>query len=292
MKTDKELYKLFSSCPQLLFEAANFKPDDKYSMVSITFKEFERRTDGLLEPVSDDKPVYLVEFQAYWDNTVYHRLIMEMAAYGKENPKRDIRGILVFTNKNLDLKTLPWHELTKSDKNIFKVVYLETFLDDLEKKNPDHPLVSTFKPYREKDKKILKQKARHWYHNINSSSLPKPVKESFETVFTRWMQERFVNLSYKEVTQMFVKLTPLEETRSYKELVTLGEKSGEKKAAGKIVARIMAKKFDTKIQRISPRLRPLQTKDIMDLGDSLLAMNTFEDALRWINERKKVIQGT
>jgi len=39
---------------------------------------------------------------------------MEMAAYGVENPKRDIRGILAFTHKEIDKKTLPWHELTLS----------------------------------------------------------------------------------------------------------------------------------------------------------------------------------
>lgn len=46
MKSDKELYKLFSSCPELLFNAANSKPCDTYKMVSITLKEFERRSDG------------------------------------------------------------------------------------------------------------------------------------------------------------------------------------------------------------------------------------------------------
>jgi len=40
-----------------------------------------------------------------------------------EHPKRDIRGILVFTHKNIDKKTLPWHELTLSKKEVFKVIY-------------------------------------------------------------------------------------------------------------------------------------------------------------------------
>ena len=298
MKTDKELYKLFSSCPELLFEVTQMKPCDTYTMVSITLKEFERRTDGFLQPKSEKSPVYFVEFQAYVDITIYHRLIMEMAAYGVEYPKRDIRGILVFTHHQLDNKTLPWHALTESKKQLFRVVYLEDYLDDLERKYPNHPLVATFKPYRIKNKQTLKKNARIWYRNITKSSLPKSVKESFESIFTRWMQERFVNYTYMEVTKMFVELTPLEKTRSYKELVAIGEikgekrgkKIGEKKAMQRLIARLMAKKFKINIQKITPRLRALRPNDIIELGDHILSMNSFEDAFQWIDERKKKIK--
>ena len=86
MKTDKELYTIFASRPDLLFECAGINISGTYVMSSVTFKEFEQRSDGLLEPVSEEDPVYIAEFQAYSDDTVYHRLIMEMAAYGKNHP--------------------------------------------------------------------------------------------------------------------------------------------------------------------------------------------------------------
>jgi predicted transposase YdaD len=306
MKTDKELYRLFSSCPELLFEAANSKPYDTYEMISITLKEFERRADGFLQPTSENSPVYFVEFQADWDNTIYHRLIMEMAAYGVENPKRDIRGILVFIHKNIDQKTLPWHELTLSKKDVFKVIHLLDYLNELEKKDPKHPLVSTFKPYCIKDKHSLKKNARKWYRNIQKSSLAPQVKESFESVFTRWMVERFDNLSFEEVTKMFLELTPLEKTRSYKELVAIGKKEGKKegKIEGKIegkkegkmeatrrlITRLVANKFNINYRRVAPRLRALRTKDMIEFADNLFSMNSFEDAFQWIDERKKKIK--
>jgi len=31
-----------------------------------------------------------------------------------------------------------------------------------------------------------------------------------------------------------------------------------------------------------PRLNPLRTKDIMELGENLLTMSSFEDAFKWI----------
>ena len=94
MKTDKELYRIFSDYPELLFDIADLQPDDTYEMISITLKGFERRSDGFLQPKSEDSPVYFVELQAYYDDTIYHRTIMEMAAYGVQNPKREFEAYL------------------------------------------------------------------------------------------------------------------------------------------------------------------------------------------------------
>ena len=90
---------------------------------------------------------------------------------------------------------------------------------------------------------------------------------------------------------MFVELTPLEETRSYKELVAIGKKEGkkegEKKATKRLIARMIANKFNIKIQRITPRLKSLRIKDMIELGDNIFTMNSLEDAFQWINSRKK-----
>jgi len=69
-----------------------------------------------------------------------------------------------------------------------------------------------------------------------------------------------------------------------------GKKIGEKKAAKKLIAKQMATKFNININRIMPRLNPLRTDDIMDLGEQILSMKTFDDAFKWINNRKKMIQ--
>lgn len=54
-----ELYTLFSSRPDLLFKCAGIEISGTYEMKSVTFKEFEQRSDGLLEPVSGEEPVYI-----------------------------------------------------------------------------------------------------------------------------------------------------------------------------------------------------------------------------------------
>ena len=65
---------------------------------------------------------------------------------------------------------------------------------------------------------------------------------------------------------------------------------GERLAAKKLIAKLMAKKFNINLKRVMPRLNPLRTNDIMELGEYILAMNTFDDANQWINARKKQIK--
>jgi len=258
MKTDKELYRLFAARPDYLFECAGIKVSGTYEMKSVTFKEFERRSDGLLQPLSDSDPVYLVEFQAYADNTVYHRLVMEMAAYGKEHPDRKIRGILVFTASELDPKTDPWHKLTEAGESL-KVVYLDDFLDKLEKRHPDHPLLAVFSPLRIGDTEVLRRNAGKWRQDIEKEPDTK-ARENFVAVFTRWMQERFSNLTYEEVISMFAEITPLEHTVSYKEIFAKGTNHGktEGKTEGKQEGR-----YET-IREELERLRVLRSQNVLN----------------------------
>jgi len=244
MKTDKELYRLFASRPDFLFECAGIKVSGTYEMKSVTFKEFERRSDGLLEPLSNKEPVYIAEFQAYEDKTVYHRLIMEMAAYGKEYPEREVRGILVFTTSELDPKTQPWQGMSKSGDGL-KIVYLDDFLDKLKDKHPSHPLVAVFSPLQIEDIDILRENAKQWRQDIEQGGLHGKAKENFVAVFTRWMQERFSNLTYEEVVSMFAEITPLEDTVSYKEIFAKGEKEG--KFEGKLEGKLEGK-FEGKLE--------------------------------------------
>ena len=113
-------------------------------------------------------------------------------------------------------------------------------------------------------------------------------------VFTQWMQERFASLTYEEVIKMFAELTPLEQTRSYRELVAIGEKRGEKRgqdlATRRIIAQLIAKKFNIHIQRVIPRLRSLPIKDVIALSDHLFAMKSFIETFQWIDERKSQIK--
>ncbi len=117
MKTDKEFYRLFSADLNMLFELTGMEVKGKYAMKSLTLKDLELRMDGFLTSDQGEEPVYFVEFQAYHDETIYHRVIKGMAVYGEDHPKQSVRGMILFTKESLDPKTDPWYYLKSNCKN-------------------------------------------------------------------------------------------------------------------------------------------------------------------------------
>ena len=228
MKTDKELYKIFSAYPDYLFKCASIRKKTTYTMKSVTFKELERRSDGVLMPEDPQAPTYIVEFQAQTDKKIYHRIIMEMAAFALMQEDCDIRGILVFMHKGLDPKTNPWHSLSKSKEKFLRIVFLDEYLKKLEQRQPDHVMVAAFKPLLEKDLNALKNNAHKFYQKINKSRLPKSAKENIQDAFISWLTVRFKKLPYKEVIKMIKDLPNFEQTRFFQDIVGIGKKQGEK----------------------------------------------------------------
>ncbi len=233
MKTDKEFYKLFSADPKRLFELIGISTQVDYTMKSITLKDLELRVDGFLESDYENEPVYFVEFQGYPDKTIYHRMVKAMAIYGETHPDRQIRGMILFTKESLDPKTKPWYNLTEFKDQGFKVYYFDEMLKELEAKEMHHPLVSVFKPYLIEDQELLKEESKKWYVALEGGVLDERVRDIYCTIFIRWMQERFTKLTYEEIFTMLESLTPIEETRSYKELIEKGKKEGKKEGETK-----------------------------------------------------------
>ena len=56
MKTDKQLYKLFSELPEYFFDLTGIKPSTRYTLTSETVKEFSRSMDGLMKPDNAGNP--------------------------------------------------------------------------------------------------------------------------------------------------------------------------------------------------------------------------------------------
>ncbi len=238
MKSDKEFFKLFSACPKMLFDITGIEMYKSYTMTSITFKELEQRMDGYMETNDIDDPVYFAEFQGYYSDTIYQRITKGMAIFSENNPKRQVRGMIIFTKKSLDPKTEPWYLLTKIENSPFQVFYLDDILEELENKNPEHPLLLVFKPFLIDDEAELESQSKEWYSKLQQSTdLSDQMKDTFNSVFINWMMERFKNYSYEEVLAMVESLTPLEETRAYKELVSKGREEEKIAIAKKMLNR-------------------------------------------------------
>ena len=97
VRTDKQLYKIFSAWPEILEEIIQTGERGAYRFSSVTLKDLERRLDGLFVSETPGAPVYVVEFQAQYERTIYQRTFSAMALYSEANPDALVYGLLVFT---------------------------------------------------------------------------------------------------------------------------------------------------------------------------------------------------
>jgi len=81
---------------------------------SKTFKEIEKRTDGLLLPESPHRRLTIVEIQGYEDPFLYQRVVIEMALVQQEYVDRDVRGIILLLDDTTDPKTEPWRKVVRA----------------------------------------------------------------------------------------------------------------------------------------------------------------------------------
>ena len=100
MKTDKELYRIFEVAPEWVFELAGLPSPGKSTLRSVVVKALERRADGVIVPESRDQPITIVEFQFQTDDTIYGRIVVEMAAVQQAFPGQVVQGIIFFGYNN------------------------------------------------------------------------------------------------------------------------------------------------------------------------------------------------
>jgi predicted transposase YdaD len=223
MKTDKELYRIFEVAPEWVFELAGLPSPGRSKLRSVTLKELERRTDGVIVPDAADQPITIVEFQFQADDRIYRRTVVEMATVQDIYPERAVQGVIFFGYNRLDPKTKPWVQVVRS-------FVLPDLLKEWERKHPKHPLVAVFKPLLAESEAALQRQAAEYFRVIRQSSLTAACKGTLEEVFVSWLEQRFKYKDKKEIETMLLgELPDLEETASGKDLIRIGEERGEKR---------------------------------------------------------------
>ncbi|CAK0772356.1 DUF4351 domain-containing protein [Gammaproteobacteria bacterium] len=225
MKTDQPIY-LFMAMGAEAFRVltGGLLLPGPYRFNSMTFKTLERRIDGVFEPEGHEGPVYLVEFQGQFSEAAWYNLMVKVGLYGEAYPGRDVRGILVFLHSNLD----PRHPkgIGKRKDRLFQAVYLDRFLPKWLEQEPNNPYVVVFAPLVLKAKSVLREQAPRLWETIQKAPLEPNTREILSEILAFWFFERFNTLSKQEVWAMFHSLTPLKETRAYREILAEGRAEG------------------------------------------------------------------
>ena len=223
MDSDKHLYEIFEAFPQWVFELTRRRSPGPCRFQSVTVKAIQRSADGVLIPEVIKEAILAVEFQMYFDDQIYYRVVVEMASLQQEHAGREVQGIVIFASNDLDPKTSPWSQVVSA-------YYLDEMLAELAKTSPDHPMIALFQPLIEKDRERLQANASKYYTQIESFVTDERLKTKLISVFIDWLLQRFTDLGKTEIEKMLLgKLPDLRETQAGKDLIAIGVTEGMEK---------------------------------------------------------------
>lgn len=143
MKTDPSIYAFLATDPEAFrVLTGGLALQGDYAFRSLTLKGIERRLDGLYEPQGHDGPAYVMEFQAQPDSGIWYNLMAKVGLYGEKQPKLEVRGLLIFLRERDD----PWFGRFGHTNALIRAVYLDRFLPDWLKREPENPFVAALAP--------------------------------------------------------------------------------------------------------------------------------------------------
>jgi hypothetical protein len=205
-----------------------------------------------------------------------------MALVGERHPGRVVRGFILFAQASLDPRTEPWYGLMERDPAApLRGAYWPDLLQRLALAQPDHPLLGVFLPYLEADLERLRAQAPPVYRRLQATTRPETTRRHCVDVFQSWLMARFKTLSLEEILKMLGELTPLEETRAYKELVAKGRQEGREREA-----RLVLRQLQRRLGAVSPaqqaRIAALPIEALEDLGEALLDFADMADLSAWL----------
>jgi len=299
--TDDPFYKLMKISGDAMLKLIGIQSNNDYEPRAIVLKEKRLYPDIVLYPKDKTREIVMIEFQGYKEPMMRYIMSSKITMMcTQENYTGPILGAIVYTDGIYKKAALPFNIKSQSNQFWIKGQFIEIDLSRYTEKDLiaiDKQLVvlAPFTLPKNYPKDDYIRKCREWKKQIDHTYSQKSVYEVIN-IISLFILDRQRHMSRKEVQSMFN--FDISQTLVGQELLDEGEKKGEKKgekrgeknAATRLTAKLMAKKFDMSIRRILPRLYPLRTVDIMDLGENILSMNTFDEAYQWINNRKKLIK--
>ncbi len=288
MHSDKHIYLLLGADPEFLYRLTGLRINGRYRFDALDVKALERRIDGVVVPETEAEPIWAIEVQAWRDPTIYHRLLIDMGLLGERYPGREVRGLLLFISPGDDPKTPPWDDcLTKATVHCpLRRLYMVKVLDQLQTSDPEHPLLDAFLPYLVEDRARLREQAPSAYRRLKQSSLSDFARRQCLDVFQSWLLARFDDLTLEEILAMLGELTPLEQTRAYREIVEknrpIWRDEDRQSEARTLILRQLKRRFGPLTSEREARIAALTLERLEDLGEALLDFTSSADLDLWL----------
>lgn len=292
MHTDKHLYLLLGAAPEFLRLLTGLRIAGPYRFEALDVKALERRIDGVVFPEDEAAPIWAIEIQAQRDPAIYHRLLIDLGLLGERHPERTVCGLLLFVSPAQDPKTAPWDDCIKQAASVcpLRRVYLSELLRELEQTDHTHPLLATFLPYLIEDRARLRERVPLAYRRLQQAPLPDSARWHCLEVFQSWLLARFDDLTLEEILVMLGELTPLEQTRAYREIVEKnrpvwreeGRREGRQREASALILRLLQRRLGALSTTQGARVQSLPVERLEDLGEALLEFAASTDLDDWL----------
>ena len=253
MRTDKHLYTIFSANPIWFFELCELPSPGECEMRSVVLKEIEKRADAIIFPKNPNEPITVVENQFQNDDTIYPRIVIEMAEIQLENGMRHVEGVILFRELNFDPKTKPW-------TRVVRVFGLREMLELLARKHPEHPLVPVFHPLMVTDEVELERTASCYYNQIETSEIDERSRSMLADVYLDFLVQRLKNRTKEEIDKMLIWDRPdTRDTQYGKDLIAIGVKEGKLEGKLEDLILLLESKFGVLNQKQQARIHAINS---------------------------------
>mgnify|MGYP006272629199 CR=1 FL=1 len=279
MKTDKQLYELFSAQPLWIFELTGLKPPGRCELQSIVLKAIEQQADAVVVPELIDEPLTVVEFQFQDDPQIYTRVAIEMALVQQQQSMRLVQGVIFFRFPKHDPQTAPWSQIIHSYS-------LGGMLESLAERSPEHPLVAVFQPVLQSSEQALAAHAADYYHQIRVSDAAETLKQTMLDVFVNWLEQRLRDKGKEEIEQMLLgELPDLRDTASGRDLINIGRREGRNEGISEgirgVLLSIIEERFGVVSKELHDRIDHTESIDTLKrLVQQVVKIESL-DELKW-----------
>lgn len=283
METDTAFFEIFEINPNRLEELINRGLPNFRSAKSHALKRtIKVECDLLFSPSKGSDPHWVVEFQMYYDVSIFNRAELAKAMVWKSLNKRDdclaktyepkeVRAIVIFGDESM----IPQTEAANS--NVGYAV-LDNQIKELKNRDPDSPLIRVLAPIFETKKQLENNASTHYNEITNNESLDESERSTLANVFLHLFTQRFSELSNQQILKMIAELTPLEKTQAGKELIEQGIEQGQE---GLLVAQA-TKRFGKLNSDLEKKIRSLNSNRLEELALAILDFESISDMENWL----------
>ncbi len=274
MKTDTLFYRIFQTCPELLFEhlGLDLALAEKYTFSSREVKQLTFRLDDLFLPTQADIPLYFVEVQFQWDAQFYYRFLAEIYLYLRQyRPGPAWYAVVIYPHGSLD-SGIP-ADLAGSEAQIIRIYLDELPLEGSLLMSLLRLIIAPAKQAEQRAYALVAQ----------SQGSGRDILELVKTALVY----KFIHKSRQEIEAMFG-LSELTQTRVYQEGQQEGRQEGRQEGQqlgeATVVLRILRRKFNTLPPEIEQRISALSVKHLVALAESLLEFGSLDELQTWLGQ--------